>query len=165
MKTLVLLEWGTWLLAVVGTAAAAWAALADVVPTPPPDPARQSDPVLAERHPYQIDSLTEIIVTRNLLTESRRTANVPYDPLAAVDQGNAHRPFERPHLTLLGVVEGPQLTALIRGVPTMEQTNIVTEGDTVAGLLVKTIRNGVVEIVGMDTVWVLSVEEQWRDGR
>jgi hypothetical protein len=47
----------------------------------------------------------------------------------------------------------------------MEQTSVVREGDTVAGLLVKSIRDGVVAVVGMDTVWVLTVEQPWFDAR
>jgi hypothetical protein len=115
----------------------------------------------AKAAPYPVDSLGQIVVTRDLFRASRRPAPIAYDPVRGAQPVVADA-APKPVLLLVGIVTGAEPTAVIEGFPGVDGARVVRAGDVVAGLRVKHIGGGVVRIVGMDTVWVLSVRQPWK---
>ena len=68
----------------------------------------------------------------------------------------------KPLLVLVGIVAGPEPSAVIEGFPGVEGARVVRIGDEVSGLKVTRIWETNVRIVGMDTLWVLQVREPWK---
>ena len=101
------------------------------------------------------------IVSRDPFRIGRRPLLPPYDPLRLTEQ--ATPPPPKPTLTLVGVVNGIDPSAVIEGLPGVEGSRVVRVGDVVAGLQVKKITSGRVVIAGMDTTWVLEVREPWKN--
>jgi hypothetical protein len=60
-------------------------------------------------------------------------------------------------LRLVGLVEGVRPQALIEGLPGVEGGRALARGEAVGGLRVAEIFRGQVRVVGMDTVWVLTL--------
>lgn len=109
--------------------------------------------------PYSAESLSHVVTSRDVFRAGRRPSAVGFDPL------RSDQPLEaplRPVLALVGIVAGREPSAVIEGFPGVEGGRVVRVGDVVAGLLVQRIAPGGVRVVGMDTVWVLTVREPWR---
>jgi hypothetical protein len=114
------------------------------------------------RPPYAADSFARVALTRSVFRAARRPSAVAYDPArGAVAAPEEYRP-PKPVLVLVGVVAGPQPTAVIEGFPGVEGARVVAVGDVVTGLAIKRIASNRVRIVGMDTTWVLEVREPWK---
>jgi hypothetical protein len=64
---------------------------------------------------------------------------------------------------LVGIVAGPEPTAVIDGFPGIDGSRVVRIGDVVATLRIRSIGLTGVRITGMDTVWTLTVREPWRN--
>lgn len=111
--------------------------------------------------PYAADSLTQVVVSGDLFRAGRRPADIAYDPLRGASAVPTDGP-PKPQLTLVGVVSGGEPSAVIEGFPGVEGSRVVRVGDVVAGLRVKSIATHGVRIVGMDTVWTLTIKEPWR---
>jgi hypothetical protein len=105
--------------------------------------------------------LAQQTISGDLFRASRRPAPVPYDP-ARGDRVAAADVPPRPVLSLVGIVAGPEPTALIEGFPGIEGARVTRVGEVVAGLVVQRIDVTRVRVEGMDTVWVLMVREPWR---
>lgn len=101
------------------------------------------------------------IVSRDPFRIGRRPLLPSYDPLRVAEQVAPRPP--RPALTLVGVVNGAEPSAVIEGLPGVEGSRVLRVGDVVAGLQVKQITNGRVVIAGMDTTWALVVREPWKN--
>jgi len=101
------------------------------------------------------------IVSRDPFRIGRKAATSPYDPLQVAEQMTPRPP--RPVLTLEGIVDGPEPSAVLEGLPGVDGFRIVRVGDVIAGLQIKQIKKTAVVIVGMDTTWVLEVREPWRN--
>lgn len=101
------------------------------------------------------------IAARNPFRITRRPALSAYDPLRLAEQ-QAPLP-SRPVLLLVGVMDGPQASAVIEGFPGVEGARVVRVGDIVGGLSIKSAAGGRVVITGMDTTWVLQVREPWKN--
>jgi hypothetical protein len=125
---------------------------------PPTRVASEASSALASSYPAE--SLATAVVGRDLFRAARSKAEVAYDPV----RGNTPPPDAppKPVLTLVGIVAGPNPTAVIGGFPGVEGERVVREGDVVAGLRVRRIGPGAVRVEGMDTVWVLKVREPWK---
>jgi hypothetical protein len=106
------------------------------------------------------ESLSQVVVARDLFRSSRRPAAVPYDPQRTLQPILDAPP--KPPLALVGIVAGSAPTAVIEGFPGVDGPRVVHAGELVAGLLVQRIGRATVRIVGMDTVWLLSVREPWK---
>jgi len=100
------------------------------------------------------------IVSRDPFRIGRRPVLPAYDPLRLAEQLAPPQP--RPVLTLVGVMNGAEPSAVVEGIPGVEGARVLRVGDVVAGLKVKQIVNGRVVIAGMDTTWVLEVREPWK---
>jgi hypothetical protein len=100
------------------------------------------------------------IVSRDPFRIGRRPALPAYDPQRLLEQ--LAPPTPKPMLTLVGVMDGREPTAVVEGFPGVEGSRVVRVGDAVAGLQIKKIANGRVVIVGLDTTWVLEVREPWK---
>ncbi len=108
-----------------------------------------------------VDSLTAATVARDPFRITRRPAPVAYDPLKA---GQPPVPIpSKPALTLVGIVwdGGMDPTALLEGLPGADGARVARAGDTIGSFKVKRIERQRVVIVGLDTVWVLTVREPW----
>jgi hypothetical protein len=101
------------------------------------------------------------IVSRDPFRIGRRPLLPAYDPLRLAEQLAPSPP--KPTLSLVGVLNGIEPSAVIEGLPGVEGSRVVRVGDIVAGLTVKKITNGRVVIAGMDTTWVLEVREPWKN--
>jgi hypothetical protein len=66
-------------------------------------------------------------------------------------------PHPRPQLTLGGDIGGPPWRAVVNGVPGHENGVVVSQGDTIAGLRIRSIRRDTVVIQGVDTTWTLTM--------
>ncbi len=112
-----------------------------------------------EAHP---DSLAAVLVARDPFRVTRRPSNVVYDPVRLAQP--ATPPAPKPALVLVGIVwdSGRDPTALVEGLPGVEGPRPVRNGETIAGLRVKTIKPDRVVIAGLDTTWTLTVREPWR---
>jgi hypothetical protein len=112
-----------------------------------------------ETHP---DSLAAALVARDPFRVTRRPSNVVYDPVRLAQP--AIPPAPKPALTLVGIVwdSGRDPTALVEGLPGADGPRPVRNGETIAGLRVKTIKPDRVVITGLDTTWTLMVREPWR---
>jgi len=151
---------GLWAVPVTGLAAALWAAIAPVAEGVAPS-AVVPRPVRSFPIRYAADSLAQATITGDLFRAGRRPAPVPYDP-ARGDQAAAADLPPKPVLSLVGIVAGPEPTALIEGFPGIEGARVTRVGDVVAGLRMQRIDLTGVRVVGMDTVWVLTVREPWK---
>jgi len=101
------------------------------------------------------------IVSRDPFRIGRRPTLPAYDPQRLAEQ--LAPPPPKPTLLLVGVVNGSEPSAVIEGLPGVEGSRVVRQGDVVAGLQIKQISNSRVVIVGMDTTWVLEVREPWKN--
>lgn len=151
---------GVWTLPFTGLAAVTWAALAPLNGGFGPSAAvRQA--LLPTAVSYPAESLTRVVITRDVFRVGRRAAAVLYDPMRAVQPVADAMP--KPVLTLVGLVAGSEPAALVEGFPGIQGTRVVRVGDVVAGLRVRSISGMAVRIAGMDTVWTLTVREPWRN--
>ena len=126
------------------------AGIADPRTAPAPDGA-------APRGPYAADSVSRVVVARDLFRLGRRPAQVAYDPARASRPAEGPIAPPKPALRLTGLVEGAHPQALIEGLPGVEGGRALGRGDVAGGLRVAEIGRGQVRVVGMDTVWVLTL--------
>ncbi len=138
--------------------AAAWPLAANYLPARA-QARREPASAAVGRHP---DSLVTVVVTRNPFRMTRRPAPISYDPLRLAQPAAPAVP--KPTLALVGIVwgRGAPPTALLDGVPGAGAPRVLVAGDTVAGLRIKSIQRDRVIVVGLDTVWTLTVREPWR---
>lgn len=143
---------------VAGARVAAWPIVRVELPARAEAPTRDVQP--APR--VAVESLTAATITHDPFRFTRRPAATAYDPLR-VGQPVAP-PQPKPVLALVGVVwdGGRDPTALIEGLPGVDGPRVVRNGEPFGELRVKRIERARVVIVGMDTVWVLTVRETWR---
>jgi hypothetical protein len=100
-------------------------------------------------------------VARDPFRIGRLPAITAYDPVRLSQP--VLPPPPRPILTLVGLVNGAEASAVVEGLPGIEGSRVVRVGDIFAGLQIKQIANNRVVIVGMDTTWVLEVREPWKN--
>ncbi|SRR6266568_740237 len=110
----------------------------------------------------QGDSLVAALVGKDPFRVTRRPATVLYDAVRLAQP--AIPPTPKPVLALVGIVwdSGKDPTALVEGIPGADGPRPVRQGETIAGLRVKTIKQDRVLITGLDTTWTLTVREPWR---
>jgi hypothetical protein len=101
------------------------------------------------------------IVSQDPFRIGRLPAITAYDPVRLAQP--VAPPPPRPTLALVGVVHGPDPSAVVEGLPGVEGSRVVRVGDVVGGLRVKRIGNDRVVMVGIDTTWVLEVREPWKN--
>ncbi len=108
------------------------------------------------------DSLVTALVARDPFRVTRRPSDVGYDPVRLAQPVTPPPP--KPMLALVGIVwdSGRDPSALVEGLPGVDGPRPVRQGETVAGLRVKTITLNRVVITGLDTTWTLTVREPWR---
>jgi hypothetical protein len=108
------------------------------------------------------DSLVGVLVERDPFRVTRRPPAVLYDAVRLAQP--AIPPTPKPALGLVGIVwdNGKDPTALVEGIPGADGPRPVRQGETIAGLRVKTIKQDRVLITGLDTTWALTVREPWR---
>ncbi len=150
-----------WSLGASGVGALLWAATASLVTVPGAHAPRFHTPSRTSARPYPVDSLARLAVSRPLFRASRRPSSVAYDPQRAVAPVESNQP-PKPALALVGIVAGPEPSAVIEGFPGVEGSRVVRAGDVVSALRVKRVEGDRVVIVGMDTTWVLKVREPWK---
>lgn len=151
---------GAWSVLVTGVIAMVFAMAAPVARPVVASPAfHRTPPLLAPSYPAE--SLSVGIVSRDLFRTGRHPAAIAYDLLRG-DQAVVTDPTPKPLLTLVGIVMGEERAALIEGIPGTEGAMVVRIGDHIGGLRVRSIEAAVVRLVGMDTMWVLSVREPWQ---
>jgi hypothetical protein len=153
--------WGVWAWVLLGAGALA---LSMGMPLPKagvPGPDRPLPPPTASYRRYAVDSLAHLTVARDVFRSARRPSSVAYDPQRAVAPVESNQP-PKPALALVGIVAGPEPTAVIEGLPGVDGARVMRVGDLVSGVRVMRIASDHVRLAGMDTVWVLRVREPWK---
>lgn len=146
-----------WVLVVSGVGAAFGAALMPLAPPVQAAAAQPREPNAVPAPRYPADSLAVSVGGRDLFRFGRRPATTAYDPQRAVTPvAGAYAP-PKPVLRLVGLVSGAEPAALIEGLPGIEGGRVMRGGERIAGLTVTAIARGRVRVVGMDTVWVLTL--------
>lgn len=64
----------------------------------------------------------------------------------------------KPHLVLRGLAGGPPWSALVEGIPEFPGQVILTQHDSVAGLIIARVKRDTVVIRGRDTTWTLTLD-------
>lgn len=109
---------------------------------------------------YPADSLSRVVVARDLFRVGRRPGVVAYDPV----RGAAPLPDgpPKPQLVLTGVVWGDEPEAVVEGLPTTSGPRVVRVGDAVGGVTIKRIEPARLIAAGFDTTWTLTVRVPWK---
>jgi hypothetical protein len=106
------------------------------------------------------DRTAALAIDADPFRASRRPSSVAF---AAQGDGAPVAPrAPRPPLAMAGSVGGPPWSAILDGVPGHDGSLIVTAGDTVAGLRIKSVRRDSVVVQGADTTWRLGVRKSWQ---
>lgn len=146
-----------WVVLVSGIVAAPVAVVRPLLPAtsaPVAVGARERPASAASRYPA--DSLAARIAAHDLFRFDRRPATMPYDPQRPAAVLGTYTP-PKPALRLVGLVSAAEPAALIEGLPGIEGGRVLRRGDRIAGLTIAAIERGRVRVVGMDTVWVLTL--------
>jgi hypothetical protein len=165
MKALQVMEMTLWPATIMGVGALAVALTRAPVAAPvfaPVAPIGAEAPGAVVRSP---DSLAAAVVARDLFRLDRQPAPRPFQPDPPGGALPPEAEVARPTLALVGIVGGTEPTAIIEGVPGAEGPRVVRAGERIGALHVRRIREGTVEISGMDTLWVLHVREPWHGRR
>lgn len=108
------------------------------------------------------DSLISAAASEAPFRAGRTPATRPYDPRGNDPASPTGPPAPaKPLLRLSGIVWGGQPSAVIEGLPGAGGPRVVRSGDVVGELRVRRVAREQVIVAGMDTVWVLLVEEPW----
>ena len=153
---------GAWILAIGGMGSVVTTAVVPIGETTLDDtPPRRSESETPREARYPADSFAQAATGRNVFRTQRRPASMAYDAQALVAAANTP-PTPKPVLALVGIVAGREPSAVLEGLPGTDGPRVVRVGDRWAGLRVTRIGRAEVRIVGLDTVWVLTVREPWR---
>jgi len=153
-------EVAVWTLLVSGIAALVLSFVVAVVPSEPVV-VRRSAPAPTMTPPrYPADSLSRVVVARDLFRVGRRPAGIIYDPA----RGAAPLPDgpPKPQLVLTGVVWGDEPEAVVEGLPTTSGPRVVRVGDAVGGVTIRRIDPARLVAAGFDTTWTLTVRVPWK---
>jgi hypothetical protein len=148
------LERGLWSAAVLGIIAAS----AAVVHAHPATHDRSIIPVARVDDVSMYDRTTLVragdsVIVNDAFRTERRPARIAFGmpPVAAVEPTRS----PRPQLTLGGIIGGPPWRAVVNGIPNHDGGAVVSPGDTIGGLRIRSIRRDVVVVQGQDTIWTL----------
>lgn len=159
-----LIQAGLAVLAVCGLWAGSRAMLTPVVqiesPAPPP-PAGPATQPIAE---LEIEPrLVKLSIARPIFRSDRLAPSHDFDPEREQDRSAPpDPPAPKPALSISGLVWGDQPAAVVEGLPGIEGSMVLREGDSAAGFKVVRIEGERVIIRGLDTTWRLPVKESWR---
>lgn|GEM_PF-3411072 len=110
-----------------------------------------------------LDSLISASASEAPFRASRTPATRRYDPLNNDPALPTEPPAPpKPLLRLSGIVWGERPSAVIEGLPGASGPRVVRSGDVVGELRVRRVAREQVIVAGLDTLWVLLVEEPWR---
>jgi hypothetical protein len=109
-----------------------------------------------------IDSLAQAIVPRDPFRMTRRPASLAYDPVRAAQPPAPTAP--KPALVLTGIVWDSRgnPAAVLDGLPGSAGPRVVRPGEQVGALQVRHIARDRVVVMGLDTLWTLTVREPWK---
>jgi hypothetical protein len=105
--------------------------------------------------PRPLDSLMTVARRTAPFRPDGRPSRVAYDPSRNEVTPDYTPP--KPVLVLTGVMGGAAPLAVLEGIPGHDGPALLGVGDTLAGLKVRRILEGIVTIAGMDTTWVLTI--------
>jgi hypothetical protein len=148
---------GMFSLLVLGVLAAVGAAVMPLVPEDTEPVPRGAPTAEGRREPYHADSLRKAVIAQDVFRLDRRPAPLAFEPGRALLPPDRQASPPKPALRLVGLVEGTRPQALIEGLPGAERGRALAWGEALGGLRVAEIRRGQVRVVGMDTVWVLTL--------
>lgn len=151
---------GLWGAFGIGLGAVGWAAAVPIAnPAQASVGSRAPTASLVLEAPRRVKWATAIV--RLAPFRARRVAPVvAYDPQRQMTP--PAQPLSKPVLLLVGLVAGPDPSAVIEGFPGVEGGRVVRTGDVIGEMRVVRIGAENVQIAGMDTVWVLTVRTTWR---
>ena len=101
------------------------------------------------------DEQLRAILAGNVFRRQRATPDSVVSPPAPATPKPPAPP--KPRLVLRGIVGGPPWNAILDGVPGHDGSYVVTTGDSVAGLKIRSVRRDGATIRGMDTTWILKL--------
>lgn len=156
-----------WILAGVA-AVFGWARWRRADAPPPAARAAVFSPAPAIAGPEPGDVLAgavQVIAANNVFRLDRSPAPLAFSAQPAGYAGGAPPPPPppkfRPPLAVSGIV-GPPWQAFLEGVPERSGSVVVQQGDTVAGLRVRSIGPDLVVVQGADTTWRLTPRKPWQ---
>jgi hypothetical protein len=150
---------GLWLLAVMVGAMGLMRPMGEQSVTSPPRRLKPRPTMPAEN----IDAALGLAAARAPFRATRRLATLAYDPHQQGEFVSATVPtLPKPTLALAGIVWGHEPAAVIEGLPGLEGPRLVQRGDVVGALTIRRIEPTRVVIVGLDTMWTLTVRTPWR---
>lgn len=151
---------GIWVLTAAGCLAVTRAAFFPVLTVELGEQHGQPQVARVSAKPYNADSLASVTIRQDPFRAARRPAAAAYDP--AIGAPGAPAAPAKPLLTLVGLVAGPEPSAVVEGIPGVDGARALRVGDSVGGFTIRRITTDRVVIAGMDTTWVLNVREPWR---
>ena len=156
---------GTWEVAVgvflaSGIAALFMSVVVAVVPSEAVVVRRSPSAAPATPSGYPADSLSRVVVARDLFRVGRRPGVLAYDPARGVAPLPDGPP--KPQLVLTGVVWGNEPEAVVEGLPTTSGPRVVRVGDAIGGVTIKRIEPARLVAAGFDTTWTLTVRVPWK---
>lgn len=151
---------GLWGAMAAGAGAIGWAAAVPIAPREPSVALRRHAAAARAQPRVGQDSAAAALVRHAPFRAARKPAGIRYEAQRQFAPPPA--PVPKPALLLVGVVLGPVSSAVIEGFPGVEGSRVVRAGDVVGDLRVAGINEQGVRILGMDTVWVLTVRKTWR---
>lgn len=105
-------------------------------------------------------SLSSVLVSRDPFRADRVPSPVPFNPNPAEPSEVPLAP-PKPELLLTGIVWGTNPSAVIEGLPGVDGSRLIQQGDVVGGIKVRRITARQVVLSGMDTTWTLAVRHPW----
>jgi hypothetical protein len=124
-------------------------------------PSGRVAPLEATPHsPMRWDSLSSLLVARDPFRADRVPAPVAFDP-NPVQPSEAPPAPPKPALLLTGIVWGTAPSAIIEGLPGLEGSRLMLQGDVAGGITLRRIGEHRVVLSGYDTTWTLVVRRPW----
>ncbi len=150
--------WGVTVVCVVVTGAAALHSSPLLPQRTHPVPPMTDDVAMYDRE--ILAQAADSVIANDGFRLERRPSRVAFGTtLHSMPSTSAPPPVSlRPHVTVGGIIGGPPWRAVLNGVPNHDGGTVVAPGDTLGGLLVRSIRRDTVVVRGQDTTWTLTVE-------
>lgn len=140
----------TILVAIAGAASASVTQPHPEPPSAPPTIRRAGDAQKSIASPINVSEWTREIVAGDVFRRERSLTN----SVISLPRPTAPAP-PKPRLVLRGLVGGPPWNAILEGVPGHDGSYVVSVGDSVGGLKIRSVHPNGVVIRGMDTTWNL----------
>ena len=144
---------------VLGAAAAVrWSVTPPAVAASRPDPGVPALKAVPQATLVTADSLARQIAVRDPFRADRRPSAVAFEPARAEGAPPLPPPRSRPSIVVTGVLLGGTPAAILEGLPGVEGSRLLSVGDRVGEIVVRTITGDRVVVANADTSWTLPLK-------